>query len=422
MMKKLLEFTKSLLILGLIVSAVYLTYVAWSLSIGTSGDLNTLLSGQEESPLPPAYTEYEEVSSALTLLTPLEAVVRSDAGLCSVSGSDQTGLLFDRVRDTLGEALTTLKDRTPMSDDDWIEALSGKMVCFDFKNETPLDLISVLSGGIEGQYPDIVRLLLTSDADGSVLLCYETPDGAKIKCVTDADGAFLNTVFADYPADGSQFLYEAGLKTASTVTTLRRGSALVTERRLPSAASVSTVVLEALGFNSYTTKAYPETDTVRVYVEELNTMRLSTDGTVRYYAPGADTGIYTAPLGLKRAALLADAYDICKKATSTTLGDVSLYLIKAYTDETTGRFVVLLGVHAAGVPVVTETGYTASFSYSGTELVSAELHLRQYEYTAGDALLLPALQAAAAMDPGTTLSLRYAGENGAYALGWYAVG
>ena len=420
MLKRFVEFLKSLLILALITSAIYLTYYAWSTSIGTGGDLLAYLKG-EAPKVPASYAAYEEYSSVQTLLTPLSAVVHTENGLCTVPGSD-VKLLFERTRTALNDALTTASPAEQVTAADWNKARSGSMVLYDFVGEIPLDTLAILAGGSQSGFSDMTLLMLAASDDSTVTLYWQTAAKEHYRATTTADAAPLLTALLAYPADGSMFLAD------TAITTLPRYGATMTatpivDVTLPTDSSrVISTVLEALGFNSYTTKAYPESDTVRVYVEELNTMRLSETSTVRYYSPASDTGVRTAPIGLRKAGLIADAYDICASAVASHLGDTQLYLIKTYTDEATGRFVVLFGIHADSIPVAIDGSYIASFEYCGQNLVTANLQLAEYRRTLSDELLLPAQQAYASVGNRGNMTLRYVSDkDGIFRLNWYLI-
>ena len=426
MLKRFVEFVKSLLILALIASAVYLTYHAWSVSIGTGGDLLAYLRG-EEPQLPASYTEYEEYNSLQSILMPLSAVVRSENGMYTVSSASDTAALFERTRPAFNEALTAAKAPEVIDAYAWRQLLLGSMVLYDFVGEIPLDVAATLAGGSAVPFPSVTKLVLAAADDGTVTMGYCTADDVFYRCVTAADASALYTTLLSYPADGSGFLFENGFNTTCLTTTFARTGAVlqaspVLDTTVSTEASrITGTVLEALGFNSYITKAYPESDTVRVYVEEFNTMRLSDNGKIRYYSPTADTGAKTMPEGLRKAGLLADAHEICNRAVAASLGDVSPYLIKTYTDETTGRFVVLFGIHADGIPAAVDGGYIASFEYCGQDLVTADLTLASYTLTPTEERLLPIKQAYAAVGGTGEIVPRYVGEDGRYSLGWYLV-
>jgi len=427
MMKRLLEFFKSLLILALIASAFFLTYQAWSMSIGTSGNLDALFRGGEPE-VPDSYTEYEEYSSVLTLLTPIQAIVRNEEGLCTLPDAGSAVALFERTRTTLQEALTTAKDTERIALSQWKDALNRTMVLYNFEAAVPLDCISVISTGLEASFPDVVRLILEASDSGMVTLYFEDVYGAYLRCETDTSASSLYAMLLDYTPDGSVFLFEINASADSFVTTLPR-TGVVLEKTTVLTHSLSTDsnrmianVLEAYGFNSYTTKAYPETNTTRVYVEELNTMRLSDDGTVRFYAPEMDTGERTEPGSFQKAGILADAFDICRQAFGNSLSDAQIYLIKTYTDKETGRFVVLFGAHVDGVPIVTQPGYIASFEYCGSQLAVSDCYLHGYSKSEISDPLLPAEQAYASLTGWGDLALRYVEEDGRYVLDWYEIG
>ena len=416
------ESLKTLLIFALLISAVYLTNRAWSYTMGASAwDLLW------KSEVPTAYTQYEEYTYIRSLLTPLRAVVRNETGLCTLTESNAVAGLYERTQAVLNEALVTAQPAEEIAYTQWKQALASYMVLYDYEGNVPLDCIGLLAGtGSMVQYPNIRYLLLQIEADTTVSLYYQTEEGTYYRSRTEAASAYLYPELLSCTGDGSVFLYEmlpgnacfvtgAGTETVKLTGTSVLGEGSDKDR-------VLATVLESLGFNAYLTKAYPEADATRVYVEELDTLRVSNDGKLRFYSPTADTGEVTEPNVLEKTDLLARSAKIVQQALSPYLGDAKLFLRTVYTDETSGRFVLLFGISVNGVVVECEDGYVASLEFCGRELVAADMKLLSFRLTEETEQILPLRQAYAAAGNAGEMALRYTqSEDGTYLADWYLV-
>ncbi len=425
-MNKISEFSKTVLIVLLTVSAIFLTGRTWLTAVGSNGDWRTLFN-KDTVNLPVAYNEYEEINSVITLLTPLRATVKSESGFCTLPNANAVSGLFERTRVSMNEALSTAKDMQTVDKNAWRRALDGDMVFYDFEGYIPLDALALLGTGTSVEFPSVRYLVLSADDDGTVSVYCKDKEGNYLRFATEAQATNLRAILTGYPGDGSEFVYKT-IPSADTMLTtapytdgtLARES-VITDISSSDTNRMISVILEDLGFNSYTTKAYPETDTTRVYVEDLDTLRVSSDGTLQFYAPSADNGTYTAPTGLDKANILADGATILRNAVGIYSGDASVYLIDCYTDSQTGRFVLLFGIHSDGVPVKTEKGYAARLEYCGNVVTSGDMRIAAYKKTDGTAPLLPAVQAYAAMKDGGELGLRYVYGETAYSKNWYRI-
>ena len=157
-------------------------------------------------------------------------------------------------------------------------------------------------------------------------------------------------------------------------------------------------LLQAFGFTAYVNFYSEQNDQVRVFIDNVSTLRVSADGqlqyasaaensTVRAYEEGEVSGQSALDAQMDSARLILDA---ALRAGETDT-HASLYAVERDGDETTLVFSQLYG----GVPVLGDTDF-AVFRFEGGGLVSATVRLQRFAAQQTNRTVLPARQAAAA--------------------------
>ena len=177
-------------------------------------------------------------------------------------------------------------------------------------------------------------------------------------------------------------------------------------------------LLQAFGFTAYVNFYSEQNDQVRVFIDNVSTLRVSADGqlqyasaaensTVRAYEEGEVSGQSALDAQMDSARLILDA---ALRAGETDT-HASLYAVERDGDETTLVFSQLYG----GVPVLGDTDF-AVFRFEGGGLVSATVRLQRFAAQQTNRTVLPARQAAAAaLDGSCGLMVAYrANDEGTY--------
>ncbi len=155
-------------------------------------------------------------------------------------------------------------------------------------------------------------------------------------------------------------------------------------------------LLDAFGFTAYTNYYSDPSDSVRVFVDDVSTLRVGAtgllqyaageDGTVRAYDDGEASGRAALDAQIDCARLILD---VAVRAGETDT-HASLYAVEQDDSRTTLVFMQMFG----GVPVLGDSDF-AVFTFERGSLTSATVHLTRFAAQETRALVLPAMQAAA---------------------------
>ncbi|MDO5142911.1 MAG: hypothetical protein Q4D31_07830, partial [Eubacteriales bacterium] len=156
-------------------------------------------------------------------------------------------------------------------------------------------------------------------------------------------------------------------------------------------------VLAAFSFTAYSAFYAEQNDAVRVFVDNVSTLRVSAGGLLQFAATGADSAVRAYDEGevsgaaaldaqLDRARLILDK--VMQAADTGT--HASLYAVQQAEGRTTLVFVQMYG----GVPVLGEHDL-ATFTFQDGALLSATIRLQRFTAEGLSRTVLPAVQAAA---------------------------
>lgn len=415
-----LERGKSLLILLLSVSALYLMWQ--SPLIRNSGLMELFSDGRSGG---------DSGSTSVSLANapiPARMAVGSEQGLYGVQ-YDQAAAdaLFDQAGPLLGEALSGAGEAAALSQSQWQARLTGRCVYFDFASQVPLTaLCSWLTGETEHTNPDASArwVLLAAEEDGTISLCYGVEEGRFYRCATSLNADLhLAPIIESVTPNNAFFAFED--ETMSEIVapyTLFAGTEIqavtyssATPTILSDDAQAQTL-LNALSFSSQNRAAVPEGV---LYVDGDDTLRLSGSGRVVY--DGSGQGKYTAGEGLNGA--VDAAWALANAALGPLCGDARLHLLSAQEGEE-GCYTVAFGYVLNGCSVyLYDQGWAAWFSIENGVIREFTLYLRTYTSVAQQTLLLPADKAAAALtalsDEPRELVIQYSDGGGSTVLpGW----
>ncbi len=433
------RISKNVVIVVLLVSLLALTMVTWFGDIQPGNAqrrqvVSDLFGGLfwKEDAVDNVYPGYEEYDYTMSILSPVRAAVRSEGELTYLTGRDDARELFERVSAVLAMAMDTADTKQELSAYQWRNLLSGNLVFFDFEGEMPLDMLATVIGlpdyaAIEEQ----ARYLVLAISHEALTLAVMPKNGAPAAYTTTVQSAELASLIREFGVGNAQFAFEdhtlslhlpdeSVVPDSRTKPAVIRKSSTFADYTSTSSERVINAVLSSFGYNPYVTGSYIEADETRVYVEELSTLRISPDGSLSYYAPEPE-GVPTAPDAAERSSIIMDAAAMLDRVASDYIGDVTLYIVRAYYDASDGRYVILFGCVADGIVLSFDDGYFARLEYAGTELVGAHLTIASYILTAQYDSVMPDEQAAAAIGGKSKLfELRYVKNlNDEYHAGWY---
>lgn len=393
-----IERGKSLLILLLTLSAVFLVYQSPLIQGSGLGDL--LASGRPDS------AGKAPSSSPLAVAAiPMRMAVGSELGLYGVQYDQEvTDALFETAAPLLGEALSAAQDPVSMSQTQWRALLNGPCVYFDFTCPVPLSaLCSWLKDGAEN--PRLTasarHILLALESDGSLSLCFQAGDGSGFfRCATTLDAVLhLTPILESVSPNSAFFAFDTDTLPAVvapyTMFTNEEIAALVYSSSTPallSDAAQAAKLLSALSFSDQNRAA--ASDGV-LYVDSYDTLRLSSSG--RVYYDSSSGGKYPAGSSLPDA--VESAWLLAEAALDGLCGDARLYLMSAHPGDEVGSYTITFGYALNGSTVyLYDQGWAAQFQVQNGFIHKFTLYPRTYTSTGQKALLLPAEKAAVALE------------------------
>lgn len=362
-------------------------------------------------------TEAPVQSAAAPVSAPVRIAISGTYGrygdiALSTDDADRFGRLLSPL---LSEALGSAGTFSPCTQTEFLAALSRTSVYYDFLAPLPLSVLSVLAGmDTPADFDLTARYAVISQQGESVdLLIWDGGDTC-LRCETSVKPSRLQDVVSSYELGNAAFAFDLAASDPSFEACAPCSlflSPLPQYQELSAAPAVSdsSSLLSALGFNPYANTRYTESNGTEVVMEGDQTLRLSSDGTLRYQSGGrAALSIADGTDDPTREEIIQGAWKLLHTLTDGRLGSASLYLSEI--TESDGTIVVRFGLHADGTPIrFLDDSPAAELHLDGSAVTSLTVTLREYESTGESAALLPLKQAAAiaALDPGKGLSIAY---------------
>lgn len=392
------EWGKNLLILLLSVSAIYL--LTLTPLVQDSGVLDFFAQGESDG--------NRVASVTLTAAArPSRIAVATGSGRYAVQYDQaETDELFAYLGPLLGEALSSAEGPRNMTESLWRRYLQSEGVYFDFSGNIPL---SALSGWLQQENDCILedaarRLLLVSDAEDRVLLCYQSAEDGKFRmCPTGLSGSLhLKPIIGSVAGNDALFAYEGEdwTKALHPYTLITKSYA----RQNYSATTPLTagdnlsLVLEAL---DYTGRNHASVSGGELYLDGSDRLHVLNGGRITFDA--AQDGKYpvtTAGANATVAEAIEAARGLAESTIGLLCGEAELYLISAETTE--NGYCIRFGYRLDGSTVwLYDEGWAAEFYVERNCLTRFSMYFRSYTATGEEALLLP-MDKAAVMLPGLT--------------------
>jgi len=366
---------------------------------------------------------------AAELTAPVRVAVTGDYGRyggVALTTSD------DSFTDSLGrrllEALGSARDYAACTEADFLQALRGPSLYYDFLEPLPLSILAGLLGGGEevSLREDLSarRLLIAAQESGVSLYLWDGGESC-FRAATAVSADSLEQVISRYELGDAAFAMDAGEDGPERV--LDPCSLLPGELpQLPAftvgdpLAAGTDWLLSALGFNLRSRTRHTESNGTELIMDGDRTLRIRPDNSI-YYQSGDEPS-----LSVKAAGEVPTAQEAALGAGALLSG-----LISSVSEEAqfwlqgfrrTGSVTVLrYGYQVRGVPVrFQDGGYAAEVTLSGCAVTALTLRFRQYTPLEELSLLLPLPQAlaVAAASPGKELSIGYVERNGECRACW----
>ena len=435
-----IEILKSILILLLSLTAIYLTMLALDYSKVSWAPLQGILSlFRPETEQAPENT-FSPGQSSISPKPVRMAVCDGVDRFASQYDTQQTDQMFDELSILLTESLASAAAPRQITEEDWQDALQAPGVWFDFLGAVPLDALYAWLGD-GGSNPALThaarRIVVALDDGGKVRLSYHNEsDGLYYACdTTVVYTGHMDMLISGYGSNGVSFVFElddtSGYESLDPYVLLSAGALQppvyhVSNPLSDISDSMLSTLQQAVSFQPQSNSVYPVANGIRIR-EGRETLEISGDGTVTYHA--GDSDAYRYPIsGGENGSLFALTEATWRLAADTVgrwCGTAQLYLIGA-EEQDDGSIQLSYGYSLNGAEVALPGGNCAArFSIRDGQITDYVLYFRSYEQTGQTSLVMRERQAAAALDAldpeGRELVLCYSdtGEDSVQA-GWIA--
>lgn len=407
-----------------LVQNLLITLLALSAAVlFTQTQLYNLNLTTSEAPPGPA----QSASPAAELAAPVRTAVTGDYGRCGgLTCTTGDPVFADPLGRRLLEALGSARDYAPCSRGDFLRALRGPSLYYDFLEPLPLSVLAGLLGGGEDVSPredlSARRLLIVPQEGGAVLYLWDGGENC-FRASTAVSSDSLEQVISRYELGDASFAMDGG----GLERELDPCSLLPAQPpELPSftlgdpLAGGTDWLLSALGFNPRSRTRHTESSGTELIIDGDRTLRIRPDNTIHYQSGNEPI------LRVKAAGDLPTAREAALGAgslLSSLLAPVSgelqpwLQSLRRSGDVTALRF----GYQLKGVPVrFQDGGFAAEITLTGSAVTALSLRFRQYNAAEEPSLLLPLPQAlaVAAASPGKELSIGYVERGGECRAYW----
>ena len=407
-----------------LVQNILITLLALSAAVlFTQTQLYNLNLTTSEAPSGPA----QSAAPAAELAAPVRTAVTGDYGRCGgLTCTTGDPVFADPLGRRLLEALGSARDYVPCSRGDFLRALRGPSLYYDFLEPLPLSVLAGLLGGGEDVSPredlSARRLLIVPQEGGAVLYLWDGGENC-FRASTAVSSDSLEQVISRYELGDASFAMDGG----GLERELDPCSLLPAQPpELPSftlgdpLAGGTDRLLSALGFNPRSRTRHTESSGTELIIDGDRTLRIRPDNTIHYQSGNEPI------LRVKAAGDLPTAREAALGAGSllgSLLAPVSgelqpwLQSLRRSGDVTALRF----GYQLKGVPVrFQDGGFAAEITLTGSAVTALSLRFRQYNAAEEPSLLLPLPQAlaVAAASPGKELSIGYVERGGECRAYW----
>ncbi|MCD8355022.1 MAG: hypothetical protein LUE11_00405 [Clostridia bacterium] len=400
---------RSLLIVVLVAALAVQCGLLWSRMLPESSfSLQTFFSSRKE-------ISTDNSAGAM----PIRFAARSDSGLYGVEyNTDGLAEAYEATADIWAQALEHAAEPSAVRMEDYRSALTRNLLLMEYDGSIP---VHILAGWLGCSVTDALEecalgtAVLCSGENNSFALYFRDSRNGKLWCAqTSVDTEAFDAAAKQFDPNGCVLAADEEDSTVSPDLLYFCDSAAfdVVSFGTYTGADGMDTLLEAFGMHAEVAQqnAY-NTDGMTVYVSGSNTIRLASDGSMVYEGTGVSVNAAHGHDRLMQ--YVQTGYKLTGEALEAIDCGAAPALIRAYTDEDSGRYIVVYGIQVNGVPVDNAvTGYFARYEFARGMLVHANLALRTCQTTGETVAVMPEKQAAASQpfDADMRLSLRYVDE------------
>lgn len=418
------ERIKTLLLTVLFIGAVFLTYSIWFYDVSVSHSF----SWSDDS-----YNELQSViiDENTAAVIPFAISYRKGSerfGAAYHYGSVNS--LYEKISPTLRYVLTNAASPSVCDISEWYAALSKDGVLIDYEGNSPISSIAKSIGAeVGGKYPQSSRYILIT-ASELYFKNSKTGECMKSKHGLNAQDV-LSLVDSMSAAKCSLALDEGNTKVTPETPLFNEKISTFTLNGYNSFESFDDTqmlaLLKVFNMNYNTCGKHTEQDGTRVYIEDLNILKVMPDGYIEYTSEEKDGdeigGILVSDAGnaLTQIETVEAANGIVARLLRFAGGDGKMYMRDATKDGNVWE--MSYGWSFGGVPVDRqETGSCADIVIDGGRITHIGFYMRRYESGGSIVYSIPQRIAIASISGGNGLdfSLRYTdgGSSGIEAQ-WY---
>ena len=398
--RRAVELGKDLLIVLLTCSAVWL-------AVGSQ--LMHPLHGALTQEMPQQESGQSDGTAGVEAVRPLRITANLTGGTepvrYGVQYDDQAcGALFQQTASLLAEALSGAGAPETASRRQWEQALlSVPGICFDFQGTIPLPvLVGWLSGGETQLTASVRRMALTAEEGALVLYFQDEEDGTYYRCLSGmGEEGHLIEILSGLSGNGAFYAFESELYGGLDGDTLI--SAQTFAPRVYTAANPVTGgrdslagLMEELGLAA-NPNSYYYAGSAHVGRSGDDTLRLFDGGTAVYESEEGSEHFRISAQGAEPTVF--EAVEACRKLTavlSARCGQARLFLSSVVQGD--NGLEVSFEYSLNGSQVRLEGGSAAHFLVQDGQITQFALRFRSYGDSGSTSVVMPYLQAAAAME------------------------
>ena len=412
---------KNILLVLLALCAVTLFYFSLSLGIYGSGNVGgsvfgRVLGGEETLLAAPA----QEISFAAAALPYRIAVVCED-GVFAASDAEEYELLQQRTRELFTEAIASAQRLRQISEDEFVRRLSAPALYMRYDGDIPFSLLRAWNDSAFSDTELAVRGAAVSGYGGEPLLLLTAADGSYYAMDTASSVGALNEICSGAYVPNARFASsEPALRALApdevliSYDTPALLSYALSRVTYTDTQELSREVLKAFSFNPYLVRVYSEADSSYVYVDEKNSLRISSGGDLSFASESAEAG--GIPLNIPPAAGSTERLAFICESARAVLADIWTHsgafgqLTLSAVERSGDGYLLVFEINLGGFAIDLDGCNAARVKTSGDVITEITVCSRTAE-PFGSESFIPYAQAAAAAGvsggSGKRLAVRY---------------